>query len=60
MNILTPEALRRQAVRHKQKIKEEIKSYVTKITDPDVRVYLTVQNKRYILQIDLVNFMGFG
>ena len=47
MNILTPEALRRQTVRHKQRIKEEIKSYVTKITDPDVKVYLTIQTTRY-------------
>ena len=54
MNRHDQNALRMQTNRHKIKIKYEIKGYVTKITDPDVRVYLTIQNTRYTLQVDLV------
>ena len=43
---ITPKGLAYEAGRHKKRIKEEIKGYVTKITDPNVRVYLTIETDR--------------
>jgi ribosomal protein S17E len=45
-NEVSASALRCQAARHKKRLREDIKGYITKAIDPNIRIYLTIETNR--------------